>query len=240
MFRIPDYVADTRLDGAQPPAVRSAPSIGRSVTRLGAAFGSAGDRLARQEQATRQAEAAHRTQRPPSAEERRLRDHIGRRLMQAGTFAAERHYLAKQAEADEAEAKARAAAGPSGAGFTTIYQRALGLIGREARAAMPADLADDHRAAIAARLDADHERRLARAAVEEVQSGRAQTRAELAGMQAALLAQLAREPELYEEIVAQGAAFTAGNILPDEETAARVADWYEQAEKALAAADGGG
>jgi hypothetical protein len=161
---------------------------------------------------------------------------MNRRRAQAGIFSAERHYLAMQAKADEAEAEARAKAGPSGEGFTTIYQRALGPIDQETRAGMPAHTPDDHRAVINARLDADHERRLRRAMVEEVQAGRVQTRADLTGMQAALLAQLAREPERYEEIVAQGAAFTAGNILPDEETAVRVADWYAQAEKVLAAA----
>jgi hypothetical protein len=47
MFRIPDYVAETRRDGAAAPAARADTSVSRNVTRLGAAVGSAGGRLGR-------------------------------------------------------------------------------------------------------------------------------------------------------------------------------------------------
>jgi hypothetical protein len=230
MFRIPDYVAETRLEGAAPPRVRADPGVGRAVTRLGGAFSAAGNRLARQ--AAAPARTDDIPQRPPSAEETRLRAHMEKRRAQAAGFAAERRYLDLQAEAEAARQTAREKAGASGEGYARIYAGGLERLTDRFRRGLQTGLADDHRAAMEARAGAEAARRLDRAAADEVRIARDAVRRELAGMQARLLDEIAREPERYEEVAAQGAAFTAANILPEAETAALVAEWLDRAEGA--------
>ncbi len=280
MFRIPDYVANNRLDTGAQPNVHVDDSIGRNVTRLGVAFGTAGDSMAvrqRRAAALRQAqdrlEAERREQaRPLTADERRLHAHRNKRQVEAAGFRTEQSYHALQRQRDAMEAEARAESGPSGEGFTALYERKLGLDDASAfttasadpvtlrrgsggmantraglergqtaqpgqaasAAALPDGLPPDLIAGIGLRADADRERRLAKASADEVQMRRNWTRAELGQMQSELLADLAKEPDRYDEILDQGTEFVIRNTLPDAEKVQLLDAWQRQAQKTLA------
>ena len=241
MFRIPDYVARTRLDTASPPEAHSDDGIGRNFTRPGSAFPAAGARLARQAgrqmPAQRQTRTGAQTQTriqtrggAHSYDESRLQAHVQKRELEHRTFAVELGLHDARLAADAAAEEARAEAGPSGDGLTGLLAGRLEVLKAKTLAALRAE----DRPAADERLAAEHERRLASAATEEVRARHGWTRTNVDAMQKRLLADIGAAPERFEEIAAEGERIIAGNTLPQAEKAELLDAWEQVAARTFA------
>ncbi len=230
MFRIPDYVAENRPDGVT--SIRTGSSPRRKATRLGLAIFNRFTPPAMP--ARRPGPNAAGAGGPPAADlsedEQRLQAHVLKRQAESQAFHAERGFRAMQREADRLAATGRAETGPSGEGLTVRVAGDLSTPGERLMASLP----PQERAVMSGRVGAESGRRLAKASAEEVRTRRDWTRAELGQMQQQLLAELAADPERFDDLAEQGARLAVRNTLPDAEKAGLAEGWRRATARTLA------
>ena len=238
MFRIPDYIARNGLDTTAQPAVSPDDTIATNAMRPGGVLDAAGEALRKptelrnrpsptRTQARARTEAAER---PPSADNDLLQAHVEKRALESRAFDFELGLHQARLAADQMAEAARATPGEAGNGLTGRLATSLEALRQQTLAGLPAD----DRPAAAGRLQAEHERRLAKAAAEEVQAKRGFARSSLDAMEQRLLADIAGAPERYAEIVNEGERILAANVLPKAEKAERLAAWRQAAARRLA------